>query len=108
MSTSLSWALLVVAGGLEIAFALGLKSASGFQRPWVMAGTVGALLGSLALLSAALKALPVGAAYAVWTGIGAAGTAILGMVLLGEPASVVRLACIGLIVCGVIGLRLAG
>lgn len=99
--------MLIVAGVLEIAFALGLKSVSGFQRPWVAAGTLFALLGSLALLSAALKQLPVGTAYAIWTGIGAAGTALLGIVMLGEPASAVRLACIALILCGVVGLRLA-
>jgi len=108
MSASLSWAMLVVAGILEVAFALGLKSAQGLQRPWALLATLGALVGSLALLSAALRQLPVGTAYAVWTGIGAAGTALLGILLLGEPASLPRLACLGFIVCGVIGLRVAG
>jgi len=107
MSAGLSWTLLVVAGLLEVAFALGLKHASGLQRPWAAAGTLAALLGSLALLSAALRQLPVGTAYAVWTGIGAAGTALLGILVLGEPATVARLACVGVIVCGVVGLRLA-
>lgn len=106
MSIGASWLVLVLAGLLEIAFAIGLKSGGGLARPWVAAGTVLALLGSLALLSAALRQLPVGTAYAVWTGIGAAGTALLGMWLLGDPASFARLICIGLILAGVVGLRL--
>lgn len=102
------WVLLVVAGLLETCFALALKFSEGFSKPLptlAFAVTGGA---SFWLLTTALKTLPVGTAYAVWTGIGAVGTAIVGIVLLGDPATVARLVSIGLIVAGVVGLNLAG
>ena len=104
----MAWTLLFFAGLFEIGWAVGLKYAEGFTRLWPTLWTVAALLASMVLLGIALRSLPVGTAYAVWTGIGAAGTAILGMVLLGEPASLARLACLGLIVAGIIGLKLVG
>ena len=97
--------MLVFAGLLEVAFALGLKTASGLQRPWILAGTLLVLAGSLGLLTLALRQLPVGTAYAVWTGIGAVGTALAGVLWMGDSASLGRLACMGLIVGGVMGLR---
>lgn len=106
MSIGSSWLALLLAGLLEMAFAIGLKASGGLARPWVMTGTVLALLGSQALLLAALRQLPVGTAHVVWTGIGVAGTALLGMWLPGDPASLARRACICLIVGGVVGLRL--
>jgi quaternary ammonium compound-resistance protein SugE len=104
----MAWLLLVVAGLLETAWAIALKQSAGFSRllPSVLFVVLG--VASLALLALALRSLPVGTAYAVWTGIGAAGTAILGIVLLGEPAQALRLASITLIVAGVVGLNLAG
>lgn len=105
MSANGSWLLVVIAGVLEVGFAVGLKASGGLDRPWVAAGTLAALVGSLILLSVALKHLPVGTAYAVWTGLGAAGTALVGIVLLGDSATVPRLACISVIVAGVVGLR---
>jgi quaternary ammonium compound-resistance protein SugE len=102
----MSWILLACAGVLEIAFAFGMKWSAGFSRPWPSLFAVLTGLSSIALLSLALRALPVGTAYAVWTGIGAAGTAVLGMALLGEPVSPARIGCVALILCGVIGLKL--
>ena len=103
----MAWLLLGVAGILEIAFAFGMKRSEGFTQwiPGLFAAATG--LSSVFLLSLSLRTLPVGTAYAVWTGIGAAGTAIIGMAMLGDSASPVRLLCIGLILAGVIGLRLA-
>lgn len=103
----MAWGILFVAGLLEIGWAVGLKYSDGFTRPWPTIGTVAALVGSMALLGVALRTLPLGTAYAVWTGIGAVGTAILGIFLFGEPAGAVRLLCIALIVAGILGLRLA-
>lgn len=102
----MTWFLLFVAGIFEIGFALGLKYSEGFSRLWPTLGMV--LTGGLSfyLLSTAMKSLPVGTAYAVWTGIGAAGTAVVGILLLGESASPLRVASLALIVAGVIGLRL--
>ena len=102
----MAWALLCIAGVLEIAFALCMKWSEGFTR--VMPGLLTFVTGlsSVVLLSLSLRSLPVGTAYAVWTGIGAAGTAILGIAVLGDPASPVRLLCIALILAGVIGLKL--
>jgi quaternary ammonium compound-resistance protein SugE len=102
------WVYLVAAGVLETAMAVALKASGGFSRlaPSVLFLLFGAA--SFGLLSLSLRSLPVGTAYAVWTGIGAAGTALVGMVLLGEPATALRLACIALIVAGVVGLRFAG
>ena len=102
----MAWLLLGIAGFLEIAFALFMKSSEGFTRLLPAACTVATGLSSVVLLSFALRTLPVGTGYAVWTGIGAAGTAILGIVMLGDPASPPRLLCIALILAGVIGLKL--
>lgn len=104
---SRAWVFLVVAGLLEIGWAIGLKASDGFRRPMVSLATVVGMLASFGLLSVAMKSLPVGTAYAVWTGIGAAGTALLGMLLFGEPRTAWRLGCIALVVAGIIGLRLA-
>jgi quaternary ammonium compound-resistance protein SugE len=105
---TLPWVLLVVAGFFEIAWAVGLKFTHGFTRPVPSLLTVAAMAISFLLLSRALMAIPVGTAYAVWTGIGAAGTAIAGMWLFGEPAAVLRILSILLIIAGIIGLKLAG
>ena len=102
----MAWRILLLAGLLEIGWAVGLKYTDGFTRLWPTLGTAAALVGSMALLGLALRTLPLGTAYAVWTGIGTIGTAILGFALLGEPATPVRLACIALIVAGIIGLKL--
>lgn len=102
----MAWWLLVVAGLFEIGWAIGLKYTDGFTRLWPSAATLAAMLISVALLAIAMRAIPVGTAYAVWTGIGAVGTVILGIVLFAEPATLVRLACIGLIVAGIAGLKL--
>lgn len=101
------WILLLFAGLFEVGWALGLKYTEGFTRPMPTVLTVASMIVSLGLLGLALKELPVGTAYAVWTGVGTVGTAILGMWLLGEPATAVRLGCIALIVCGIAGLKLA-
>jgi quaternary ammonium compound-resistance protein SugE len=102
-----SWLYLFLAGLFEVAWAIGLKYTEGFTRPLPTVFTIICILISLGLLGLALKSLPVGTAYAVWTGIGTVGTAILGIVLLGEAATVIRLACIGLILAGIIGLKLS-
>ena len=102
----MAWLLLCIAGVLEIAFALSMKASEGFTRLTPSLLTVAAGLSSVVLLSLALRTLPVGSGYAVWTGIGAAGAAILGIVLMGESAAPLRLLCIGLILAGVIGLKL--
>jgi quaternary ammonium compound-resistance protein SugE len=102
----LSWIILFIAGLLEIAWAVGLKYTEGFTRLWPTVGTVLAMILSVALLGLAMKTLPVGTAYAVWTGIGAVGTVVLGIVLLGEPATAGRLISLGLIVAGIVGLKL--
>ncbi len=103
----MSWIILVLAGLFEIGWAIGLKYTEGFTRLWPTLGTVAAMAASLFLLGIAMKSLPVGTAYAVWVGVGAVGTAILGMVLLGEPANAGRMTSLGLIVAGIVGLRLA-
>jgi quaternary ammonium compound-resistance protein SugE len=102
----MAWAVLLAAGLLEVGWAIGLKYTEGFTRPIPSALTLAAMAGSILLLGLALKTLPIGTAYAVWTGIGAVGTAILGITLFGEPATLARLACIGLIVTGILGLKL--
>jgi quaternary ammonium compound-resistance protein SugE len=104
----MAWVVLLLAGCLEIAWAIGLKYSQGFTRFWPSVGTAVALLGSLGLLSVALRALPLGTAYAVWTGIGAVGTAIAGIVVFREPVAGGRLICLGLIVAGILGLKLLG
>ena len=103
----MAWVLVAVAGVLETAFALCLKASDGFSRPVPTLGFMAFAAGSFSLLALGLRDLPVGTAYAVWTGIGAAGTAVAGIVLFGESAAVLRLMSIGLIVAGVVGLRLA-
>ncbi|AUC96627.1 MULTISPECIES: quaternary ammonium compound efflux SMR transporter SugE [Bradyrhizobium] len=104
----MAWAILFAAGLLEIGWAIGLKYTEGFSRLVPSVLTLAAMAGSILLLGLALKTLPIGTAYAVWTGIGAVGTAALGIILLGEPASAMRLASIGLIVSGIVGLKLVG
>jgi quaternary ammonium compound-resistance protein SugE len=102
----MDWILLLVAGLLEIGWAIGLKYTEGFTRLWPSVWTAGAMVASIVLLALALKTIPVGTGYAVWTGIGAAGTAILGIILFAEPATAARLGCIALIVAGIVGLKL--
>jgi quaternary ammonium compound-resistance protein SugE len=102
-----AWLLLLLAGLLEVVWAIGLKYTAGFTRVTPSVITVAAMIGSVWLLALALKSIPVGTGYAVWTGIGVIGTTILGIVLFGETASAVRLLCIGLIVAGIFGLKLA-
>lgn len=103
----MAWGLLIVAGLLEVGWAIGLKYTEGFTRFWPSVGTVVAMVASVMLLGVAMRSLPVGTAYAVWVGVGAVGTAVLGMVLFGEAASMARLASLGLIVAGIVGLKLA-
>jgi quaternary ammonium compound-resistance protein SugE len=103
----MSWLVLVLAGLFEIGWAIGLKYTDGFTKLWPTVGTVASMAVSLGLLGVAMKSLPVGTAYAVWVGVGAVGTAILGIVLLGEPANAGRMVSLGLIVAGIIGLKLA-
>lgn len=101
----MAWVVLVVAGLFEIGWAVGLKYAEGFTRPWPTVGTAVSLVFSMGLLGVALRTLPLGTAYAVWTGIGTVGTAVLGIALFREPATAARLACIALIVAGIVGLK---
>ena len=102
------WIYLVLAGLFEIGWAIGLKYTEGFSRPWPTVGTVAAMIASLILLALAVKTLPIGTAYAVWTGIGAVGAVILGIVLFGDPATPARLLCVALILTGIVGLKLTG
>ena len=102
----MSWAYLVVAGLLEVAWAVGLKHTAGFTRLGPSVFTLVTMAGSVGMLGLALRALPLGTAYAVWTGIGTVGTAVFGMVMMGEPAGALRLLSIGLIVAGIVGLKL--
>lgn len=99
--------LLIVAGLLEVGWAIGLKYTEGFTRLWPSVFTLLAMVLSVLLLGVAMKSLPVGTSYAVWVGVGAVGTAILGMVLFGEPATLARIGSLGLIVAGIVGLKLA-
>lgn len=101
------WIWLILAGGLEVAWAVGLKYTHGFTRPVASVATVLLMLASFWCLAQAVRGLPLGTSYAIWTGIGAVGTAIAGMVLFKEPATAARLACIVLIVAGIVGLKLA-
>lgn len=101
----MAWAILILAGLFEVGWAIGLKYSAGFTRFWPSAATVAAMAASVLLLGLALRTLPLGTGYAVWTGIGTVGTAVLGMVLFHEPATALRLACIALIVCGIAGLK---
>jgi len=102
----MAWGALVLAGIFEIGWAIGLKYTDGFTRLWPSVGTVAAMVVSLGLLGLAVKTIPVGTAYAVWVGVGAFGTAILGMILFGESANAGRLVSLGLVVLGIIGLKL--
>jgi quaternary ammonium compound-resistance protein SugE len=109
LSTSkpaMAWVLLFTAGLCEIGWAIGLKYTDGFSRLWPSAGTIAMMVVSVVLLALALKHIPVGTGYAVWTGIGAVGTAILGIVLFNESRDMMRLLFIGLIVAGIVGLKL--
>ena len=101
------WILLVLAGLLEVGWAIGLKYTEGFTRLWPSIGTVAAMVISLGLLGIAMKSLPVGTAYAVWVGVGAVGTVILGIVLFDEPLNALRIGSVALIVAGLVGLKLA-
>lgn len=102
----MAWAYLIVAGVFEIVWAIALKYADGFTKLWPSAITVVGMVVSVILLELSLRDLPVGTAYAVWTGIGTVGAAVLGMILFQEPATAIRIGCIGLIVCGIVGLKL--
>jgi quaternary ammonium compound-resistance protein SugE len=102
----MAWVVLFVAGLLEVGWAVGLKYTEGFTRFWPTVGTVVSMVLSMGLLGIALRTLPVGTAYAVWTGIGTVGTVVLGIVLFDEPAGALRMACVGLILAGIVGLRL--
>lgn len=103
----MAWFLLIVAGLFEVGWAIGLKYTEGFTRLWPSLGTAAAMLVSLGLLGLAMKSLPVGTAYAVWVGVGAVGTVILGVALFNEPMGALRLASVLLIVAGLVGLKLA-
>jgi quaternary ammonium compound-resistance protein SugE len=102
----MAWILLLVAGLLEVCWAVGLKYTEGFTRPLPTALTLVAMAASMGLLGLALRTLPIGTAYAVWTGIGAAGTVIFGAVFLGESASLLRMLCVLMILAGIVGLKL--
>lgn len=103
----MAWIYLFFAGLLEVAWAVGLKASDGFSRPWIATVTVAAIVASLGLLGLAVRDLPVGTAYAVWSGIGILGTTAIGLWLLGEPAHPARLVCIALIAVGIVGLKLS-
>ena len=102
----MAWVVLFVAGLFEIGWAIGLKYSEGFTRLWPTLGTLVSMAISVVMLGLAMRSLPVGTAYAVWTGIGTIGTAFLGMLLFGESTAAARLACIALIVAGIVGLKL--
>lgn len=102
------WVYLTFAGLLEIVWAFAMKKSEGFTRPLETGVTIVAMIASFWLLSNAMKYLPLGTAYAIWTGIGALGAFVLGLILLGEPATFLRVASAGLILAGIVGLRLAG
>ncbi len=106
MSNGIAWTILIVAGVCEIAWAVGLKYSDGFSRLWPSIATLLAMILSVVLLGVSLKSLPLGTAYAVWTGIGAVGTAICGILLFDEVRSTARLLCITMIVAGIVGLKL--
>jgi quaternary ammonium compound-resistance protein SugE len=101
------WIILVLAGLFEVGWAIGLKYTDGFSKLWPTVGTVAAMAISLGLLGIAMKSLPVGTAYAIWVGVGAVGTVILGIVLFNEPVNALRMISVGLIIAGLVGLKLA-
>lgn len=103
----MAWLYLFVAGLLEVGWAVGLKASDGFSRPLISVATIVAMVASMILLGLAVRDLPVGTAYAVWTGIGILGTTAIGLLFLGEPMSAVRLGCIALIAVGLVGLKLS-
>ncbi len=103
-----AWAILVIAGVFEVGFAIALKYSAGFSRLWPSIATVVLIVLSFVLVGVATRSLPLGTAYAVWTGIGAVGTVILGILLFGESSALGRLACLGLIVTGIVGLKVIG
>jgi quaternary ammonium compound-resistance protein SugE len=103
----MNWIILIVAGLFEVGWAIGLKYTEGFTRLWPTIGTIMAMIISLGLLGIAMKELPVGTAYSIWVGVGAVGTVILGVVLLGESASVTRMISVALIIAGIVGLKLS-
>jgi len=107
VASGTAWLVLAIAGLFEVGWAIGLKYTEGFTRLWPSVGTVAAMIVSVALLGWAMRSLPVGTAYAVWTGIGAVGTVVLGIILFKEPATVARLTCVGLILAGIVGLKLS-
>ena len=102
----MAWIYLLLAGLFEVVWAIGLKYTEGFTRLWPTVGTLVAMVVSIALLAMAVKTLPIGTAYAIWTGIGAVGAVALGIVLFGDPATLPRLLCVALIVIGIVGLKL--
>jgi quaternary ammonium compound-resistance protein SugE len=106
-AVQLAWIYLAIAGLFEVVWAIGLKYTEGWSRLWPSVGTAAAMIVSLIFLSLAMKVLPVGTSYAVWTGIGAIGTVILGIILFAEPATAIRLGCVALILTGIIGLKFA-
>lgn len=101
----MAWVFLVIAGLFEVGWALGLKYSEGFSKPVPSVLTIIGMIFSFGLLSVALRTLPIGTAYAVWTGIGAVGTAIVGILIFHEPAQMLRLMCVGLIIAGIVGLK---
>lgn len=103
----MAWVYLFFAGLLEVAWAVGLKASDGFSRPFISAATIAAIVASLGLLGLAVRDLPVGTAYAVWSGIGILGTTTIGLIFMNEPASAARLGCIALIGIGLVGLKLS-
>jgi quaternary ammonium compound-resistance protein SugE len=103
----MSWIILVFAGLFEVGWAVGLKYTDGFTRPLPTALTIAAMIVSLSLLGLSMKELPLGTAYAIWTGVGAVGTVIAGIILFGESMALIRLASVGLIICGLLGLKLS-
>lgn len=103
----MAWVILTIAGIFEIGWAIGLKYTDGFTRLWPTLGTIASMIVSLSLLGVAMKSLPVGSAYAVWVGVGAVGTVLLGVILFGESASPARMISVGMIVTGIVGLKIA-
>ena len=101
----MAWLILLLAGCMEVAWAIGLKQSDGFKRPFVTVPTLAAIVLSMYLLAVASRTIPIGTAYPVWTGIGAVGTTLLGMWFLGESRDPLRLVCVGLIVAGIVGLK---